>query len=124
VLRAPKSKASAIPDVHTFHSTEASTTLEGIDTVYGLVEKLDRIEPPGQMVAILKDPLLQKYAELKPSPIVSTRIDLWLSTCLEDIYENEKIGVSNPQYLGELLAGLYTHAQYTKVRGQRLSLLT
>lgn len=82
----------------------------------GLVEKLDRIEPPGQMVAILKDPLLQKFAELRPSPLVSTRIDLWLSTCLEDIYETERIGMSDRQYLGEVLNGLLTLAQYTKVR--------
>lgn len=110
-----KSKASAIPNVHTFHSTEASVTLEGIDTVVGLVEKLDLIEPPGQMVAILKDPLLQKYADLKPSPITSTRIDLWLSTCLEELYEAERAGTGDRQYLTELLDGLLSHARYAKV---------
>jgi len=120
--RGPKrSKLSAIPDVHTYHATEASVTLEGIDTVEDFVEKLDRIEPPGQLISLLTDPLLQKYVELKPSTIVSTRIDLWLSTCLEDVYEAERMGTGNTQYLKELLDGLHIHAQYTKVRFRQLS---
>ncbi|KAF2826193.1 Mis6-domain-containing protein [Ophiobolus disseminans] len=109
-----RSKASAIPDVHTHHATEASVTLEGIDTVEDFVEKLDRIEPPGQLISFLTDPLLQKFVELRPSPITSTRIDLWLSTCLEDAYESERTGTGDSQYLKEILEGLLTHAQYTK----------
>jgi centromere protein I len=80
------------------------------------VEKLDRIEPPGQMISILSDPLLQKYVELKPSPMTSTRIDLWLSTCLENVYGTERVGTGDAQYLKEILEGLSLHAQYTKVR--------
>lgn len=107
---------SAIPDVHTYHATEASVTLEGIDNVEDFVEKLDRIEPPGQLISFLADPLLQKYVELRPSPITSTRIDLWLSTCLEDLYEVERHGTGDPQYLSEILIGLLKHTRYTKVR--------
>jgi centromere protein I len=105
---------SAIPDVHTYHATEASVTLEGIDGVDVFVERLDRIEPPGQLVSLLIDPLLQKYVELRPSPITSTRIDLWLATCLEDLFEVERLGTGDPQYLQEVLDGLLKHAQYTK----------
>ncbi|KAF2031695.1 Mis6-domain-containing protein [Setomelanomma holmii] len=113
--RGPKrSKASAIPDVHTYHATEASVTLEGIDNADDFVEKLDRIEPPGQMVSFLTDPLLQKFVELQPAPIISTRIDLWLSICLEDLYRDEKLGSGDYSYLREILEGLLKHVQYTK----------
>ncbi|KAJ4289809.1 Phosphate metabolism transcription protein [Kalmusia sp. IMI 367209] len=114
-------KTSAIPDVHTFHTNEASNpdfrtsvTLEGIDNVEDFVEKLDRIEPPGQLVSFLTDPLLQKYVELKDSPIISRRIQLWLSTCLEEQYYAIKEGTVDERYLSEILEGLLEHAQYTK----------
>jgi centromere protein I len=104
-----------IPDVHTYHATEASVTLEGIDNVDDFVEKLDLIEPPGQMISFLADPLLQKYVELKPSPITSTRIDLWLAICLEEVYEAERMGTGDAQYLKEILNGLAKHADCAKV---------
>ncbi|KAF2640917.1 Mis6-domain-containing protein [Massarina eburnea CBS 473.64] len=107
-------KASLIPDVHTFHANEASVTLEGIDNVGDFVEKLDRIEPPGQLISFLTDPLLQKFVDLKPSPIVERRIELWLSTCLEEQYNAVKEGTADHPYLSEVLDGLLKHAQYTK----------
>jgi centromere protein I len=113
--RGPKrSEASAIPDVHTYHATEASVTLEGIDKVDDFVEKLDRIEPPGQMISFLTDPLLQKYVELKPSPVTSTRIDLWLSASLEDLYEVVRLRSGDPKYAKEILDGLLRHAESSK----------
>jgi centromere protein I len=114
-----KSATSAIPDVHTYHATETSVTLEGIDNVDDFVEKLDCIEAPGQMVSFLTDPLLQKYVELKPSPVTSARIDLWLSACLEDLYEAERLGNGEPQYLKQILDGMRVHADSTKVHQQR-----
>jgi centromere protein I len=90
-------------------------TLEGIDNVNDLVEKLDRIELPGQLISFLTDPLLQKYIQLKPSPITTARIDLWLATCLEEQYEGERMGNGDPQYFSEVLNGLLKHVQYTKV---------
>jgi centromere protein I len=131
--RGPKgSKRSAIPDVHTYYVTEvreliarilididtewqASVTLEGIDNVHDFVEKLDRIEPPGQLVSLLVDPLLQKYVDLKPSSITSTRIGLWLATCLEEQYEAARLGTGDDRYLSEVLDGLLRYGQYTKV---------
>jgi centromere protein I len=91
-------------------------TLEGIDNVDDFVEKLDLIEPPGQMISFLTDPLLQKYVELRPSPISSTRINLWLATCLEELYNAERLGTSEPQYLKEIFSSLVNHAECTKVR--------
>ena len=90
-------------------------TLEGIDNVDDFVDQLERIEPPGQLISYLTDPLLQKFVELKPSPIMLRRIELWLSTCLEEQYNALKEGSIDHQYLSEILDGLVKHAQYTKV---------
>ncbi|USP80768.1 uncharacterized protein yc1106_08042 [Curvularia clavata] len=116
VLRkGPKgSKNSAIPEVHTYHATESSVTLEGIDSVEDFVEKLDRIEPPGQLVSLLADPLLQKYVDLKPSQINTSRIGIWLASCLEEQLEAYRQGAGDDQYLDEILSGLLRYAHYTK----------
>ena len=79
------------------------------------VEKLDRIEQPGQMISFLTDPLLQKYVQLRDSPITSQRISLWLHSCLDDQYNATKEGVVDNHYLSDILEGLLKHAQYTKV---------
>ena len=89
--------------------------MEEIDSVEDFVEKLDRIEPPGQLISFLADPLLQKYVALRPSVITSARIDLWLSTCLEEEYNTVKSGLPASTYLTEILNGLHRQAQYTKV---------
>ncbi|KAH6642376.1 Mis6-domain-containing protein [Boeremia exigua] len=113
--RGPKrTKASVLPDVHSYHSVESSVTLEGIDGVEAFVGKLDRIEPPGQLISFLTDPLLQKYVELKPSPVLSTRIDLWLATCLEEQLSAAASKAEDTAFLAELLHGLLHHARYTK----------
>ncbi|KAF1967378.1 Mis6-domain-containing protein [Bimuria novae-zelandiae CBS 107.79] len=108
-----RGKSSAIPDVHTFHANETSVTLEGIDNVEDFVEKLDLIDPPGQMVSFLTDPLLQKYVELRDTPIISRRIQLWLESCLEDQYNASREGVVDVRYLSQILEGLLRHVQYT-----------
>lgn len=90
-------------------------TLEGIDSAEAFVEKLERIEAPGQMVSFLTDPLLQKYVELNDSPIIAQRIQLWLSTCLQDQYNSTLEGVTDTRFFSEILTGLLKHAQYTKV---------
>jgi len=79
------------------------------------VAKLDRIEPPGQLISFLADPLLQKFVALKPSTIIKTRIDLWLSTSLEEEYNAVKSGIPPSPYLSEILEGLVRQAHYTKV---------
>jgi centromere protein I len=91
-------------------------TLEGIDTVEAFVERLDRIEPPGQLISFLTDPLLQKFVDLNPSPVTSARISLWLATCLEDQITSAAHNVEASAFLSELLDGLLQHARYTKVR--------
>ncbi|KAF2711121.1 Mis6-domain-containing protein [Pleomassaria siparia CBS 279.74] len=112
---AKRGRASLIPDVHTFHANETSVTLEEIDSVEDFVDKLDRIELPGQLISILTDPLLQKFVALKPSVIATTRIQLWLSAFLEDEYKTAKSGNPTSTFLSEILDGLLEQTQYTKV---------
>ncbi|KAF2182814.1 Mis6-domain-containing protein [Zopfia rhizophila CBS 207.26] len=109
-----RSKVSVIPDLHTFYANETSVTLEEIDNVEDFVEKLDRIELPGQLISFLIDPLLQKYLTLKPSVIASRRIDLWLSMYLEEEYQAAKCDLETSTHLSEILGGLLKQTQYTK----------
>lgn len=79
-----KTSHLVLPEVHTFHATEvsaqsawelsrqltrskASVTLEEVENVDDFVNKLDKLELPNQLVAVLEDPLLQKLLLLKPS---------------------------------------------------------
>lgn len=80
------------------------------------MEKLEKIEPPGQLISVLNDPLLQKFVALKSSQHTSDRIDLWLSTYLEEEYNAVRTGGSSSPLLPDLLRGLVRHSQYTKVR--------
>lgn len=79
------------------------------------VEKLDRLEPPGQLISFLTDPLLQKYVALKPAAIATSRINLWLSTCLEEEFNSARSGQPTSAYLSEILEGLNRQTQYSKV---------
>ncbi|UPX18545.1 Phosphate metabolism transcription protein [Ascochyta rabiei] len=109
-----KAMASGIPDVHTYFATESSVTLEGIDDVQSFVERLDRIEPPGQLISFLTDPLLQKFVELRPTPILSARAGLWLATCLEEQVNLAGRNAEDLAFSARLFDGLLRHAQYSK----------
>lgn len=80
------------------------------------MEKLDKIELPGQLISVLTDPLLQKYVELKPSPVVSARVNLWLAAYLEEQASAKSSSADESASLAEILHGLLRHARYTKVR--------
>ncbi|KAF3002944.1 hypothetical protein E8E13_003785 [Curvularia kusanoi] len=111
---ASTSRKSFAPQPDAEWQARNSVTLEGIDSVEIFVEKLDSIEPPGQLVSFLTDPLLQKYVELKPSPVVSARIGLWLAACLEEQASAAIQGTGDIALLAELFNALLQHARYTK----------
>lgn len=83
-IKRQKTNHLALPEVHTFHATEASVTLEEVENVDDFVNKLDKLELPNQLVAALEDPLLRKLLELKPSDSATSRINNWLAACLSD----------------------------------------
>ncbi|TPX10967.1 uncharacterized protein E0L32_008173 [Thyridium curvatum] len=77
-------RKSNIPSVHTSHATETSITLEEIDTVQDLVQKIEKIEMPNQLIAVLADPLLQKLMLLRPGDEGYRRVEHWISACVAD----------------------------------------
>ncbi|KAM0435209.1 hypothetical protein ACHAPT_003299 [Fusarium lateritium] len=82
-----------VPMVHTSHATEDSVTLEEIENATDFVKKIDKLELPNQMVAVLVDPLLQKLMLLRPSEESDQRIANWLNLILQDVtegFENEE----------------------------------
>ncbi|KAI9049486.1 hypothetical protein LZ554_006517 [Drepanopeziza brunnea f. sp. 'monogermtubi'] len=79
-----KTLSSVLPSVHTSHALETSVTLEEIEDAHQLVQKLEKIEPPNQLVAVLKDPLLQKFMQLKSTDVYSRRVDSWLLAFFDD----------------------------------------
>ncbi|KID94198.1 Mis6 domain protein, partial [Metarhizium majus ARSEF 297] len=83
VNRAQRSKA--VPIVLTSHATEDSVTLEEVEDVSSFVAKMDKLELPNQLVAVLADPLLQKLLILRPNPESYQRISNWLSAVFQEV---------------------------------------
>lgn len=73
-----------LPVTETSHTQESSITLEEIENIHGLVRYFERIHVPNQLVAMLGDPLLQKFLQLRSSESDLKRIDHWLLAFFED----------------------------------------
>jgi centromere protein I len=63
--------------------------LEEIDSVDRLVNSLEKIELPNQLISILADPLLQKLMLLRPDANAEERIANWLNSYTEDLVRGE-----------------------------------
>jgi centromere protein I len=72
------------------------------------VQKLERVEPPNQLIAAIKDPLLQKYLQLRSSEEHVKRIDMWLLAFFED-----RLSESNDDS-SQTLSMLDAMLQYTR----------
>ncbi|KHN95730.1 Mis6 domain protein [Metarhizium album ARSEF 1941] len=83
VNRALRNKA--VPIVLTSHATEDSVTLEEVEDVSSFVAKMDKLELPNQLVAVLADPLLQKLLILRPDPESYQRISNWLGAVFQEV---------------------------------------
>jgi centromere protein I len=128
-----KSKSKAIPEVQTFHAEEVSliyeyrreffnlivlqtsVTLEEVNTVTDLVDNLERIEPPSQLIASLKDPLLQKFMLLGTSPDAFLRLEFWLERYFEEEIELLQEGFGLSTSLPEILSGILCYTEAAKV---------
>jgi centromere protein I len=88
-----------------------SVTLEEIDSAESLARNLERIELPTQLVAVLADPLLQKFLLLRPGAEASSRITNWLTACLDDVAR----GDADPAYLEDILEVIHDYAVSAKV---------
>jgi centromere protein I len=80
--------------------------------VNDFVQKLEKIEPPNQLVAVIGDPLLQKFLQLRSSDEYSHRVDRWLMAFFEDQLQIAEHAESK---ILEMLDVIREYAQYTKV---------
>lgn len=94
---------------------QTSVTLEDIDSVEAFVGKLETIESPSQLVSGLKDPLLQKYLILNTSDDSSRRLAFWLQHYFEEEIALLQEGFGLSPSLSELLSGLVSYTEATKV---------
>jgi centromere protein I len=80
--------------------------------VEDFVRHLERIELPNQLVAVIGDPLLQKFLQLKYSEATSRRIDNWLLAFFEDQLEASQSSVG---IILNMLQAIQDYTRYTKV---------
>jgi centromere protein I len=80
--------------------------------VEDFVRHLERIELPNQLVAVIGDPLLQKFLQLKHSEATSQRIDNWLLAFFEDELQSSHSSASN---ILNMLHAIQDYTCYTKV---------
>ncbi|KAK4167996.1 centromere protein I [Cladorrhinum sp. PSN259] len=80
-----KGAKAIFPTVNTQHAQESSVTLEEITSAEQFVQNLEKIEMPTQLVAVLADPLLQKFLLLRPDAEAFSRVSNWLMACVGDV---------------------------------------
>ncbi|KAK4148115.1 Mis6-domain-containing protein [Dichotomopilus funicola] len=100
----------SVPAVRTLHAQENSVTLEEIDNAESFVKNLERIELPTQLVAVLADPLLQKFLLLRPDAEASSRVSNWLMACLGDVSS----GDADSEIFLEMVEVINSYAVATK----------
>lgn len=86
-------------------------TLEEIDSAESFVKNLEKIELPTQLVAVLADPLLQKFLLLRPDAEASSRVSNWLMACLGDVSS----GDADSEIFLEMVEVINSYALATKV---------
>ncbi|KAI2923414.1 hypothetical protein CBS147320_7121 [Aspergillus niger] len=111
-----RSKIEAIvPDVKTSRVSYSHTSLEELRGVEHLVDKIDKIELPNQIISMLGNSLAQKYLFLARSEAADRRLNDWLKTFLNDQLEIARSNdVEDHESLGYILALAVEYAQYTK----------
>ena len=79
--------------------------------MHDFIQKLEKIEPPNQLVAVIGDPLLQKFLQLRSSEDYQRRIDNWLLSFFEDRLKSSE---SEAKVL-DMLNAILGYTQFTKV---------
>lgn len=69
-------------------SIQKSVTLEEIDSAESLAVNLEKIELPDHLVAVLVDPLMQKFMMLRPEKD-KKRIWAWMDTQVAEILNGD-----------------------------------
>lgn len=63
-------------------------TLEEIDSAEGLASNLEKVELPDHLVAVLVDPLLQKFMMLRPDKDLK-RVSAWMNVQMAEILNGD-----------------------------------
>ncbi|ROV87979.1 hypothetical protein VPNG_10340 [Cytospora leucostoma] len=88
LLNGPRGSKGALPPVQTSNAHEKSVTLEEIDSAESLVSNLEKVELPDHLVAVLVDPLLQKFMMLRPDKDLK-RVTAWMDTQIGEIINGD-----------------------------------
>lgn len=102
--------SGGLPSVQTSNAHEKSVTLEEIDSAESLAENLDKVELPDHIVAVLVDPLLQKFMMLRPD-LSLKRASAWMDVQLAEILSGE----ADHRIIEETLRIILEYARAIKV---------
>lgn len=102
--------AGGLPPVQTSNAHEKSVTLEEIDSAESLAANLEKVELPDHLVAVLVDPLLQKFMMLRPD-LDLKRATAWMNVQLAEILS----GDADDRTIEETLRIILEYARTTKV---------
>lgn len=94
---------------------QALVILEDIENADHLVDNLEKIEPPSQLVAGLRDPLLQKYLMLGCSADSERRLEFWLLRYFEEELETLSEGFGLSPTLSDTLSAIVSFSESSKV---------
>ncbi|KAL4976494.1 Mis6-domain-containing protein [Aspergillus desertorum] len=106
---------TVVPEVQTSRVGQNRTSLEELRSVDHLVERLDKIELPDQIISAISDGFAQKYLFLVQPEIADRRLNDWLQAFLKEHldYAREFDG-EGVETLGYVLSLAVDYARYTK----------
>lgn len=104
-------RSGGLPRVQTSNAHEKSVTLEEIDSAESLAANLEKVELPDHLVAVLIDPLLQKFMMLRPD-LNLKRASAWMDVQIAEILS----GDADDRAIEETLRIVLEYAQTTKVK--------
>ncbi|KUI62609.1 Centromere protein I [Cytospora mali] len=109
LLHGSRGSKALIPPVQTSNAHEKSVTLEEIDSAESLASNLEKVELPDHLVAVLVDPLLQKFIMLRPDQNLKRAL-AWMDTQIGEILN----GDADDETVENTLRIIYEFARSTK----------
>lgn len=85
-------------------------TLEEIDSAESLASNLEKIELPDHLVAVLVDPLMQKFMMLRPDQDLN-RASAWMDVQIAEVLN----GDANDDTIANTVKVIHEYARSTKV---------
>ncbi|KUI71262.1 Centromere protein I [Cytospora mali] len=109
LLHGSRGVKALIPPVQTSNAHEKSVTLEEIDSAESLASNLEKVELPDHLVAVLVDPLLQKFMMLRPDQNLKRAL-AWMDAQIGEILN----GDADDEAVENTLRVIYEFARSTK----------